>query len=83
MHLKKLVKFCELHHLNIRRLKEYDVLSFIMYLKKQLKSPGAIRNYLSSACTWTLAIKGTAVAFDTYHVAVLKRGLARSMAHTP
>ena len=82
-HLEKLLAFCELHRLNIHRLKEYDVLSYILYLKKHLKSPGAVKNYLSSARTWTLASQGTAVAFDTYHVSVLKRGLERSMMHTP
>ena len=82
-HLEKLLTFCELHHLNIRKLKEYDVLSYIIYLKKQLKSPGAVKNYISSARTWTLASRGSATAFDTYHVAVLKRGLVRSMGHTP
>ena len=82
-HLEKLMTFCELHLLNIRDLKEYDILSYIVYLKKHLKSPGAVRNYISSARTWTLASQGSAAAFDTYHVAVLKRGLTRSMKHTP
>ena len=82
-HLEKLMAFCELHHLNIRDLKEYDILSYIVYLKKHLKSPGAVRNYISSACTWTLASQGSAAAFDTYHVAVLKKGLVGSMQHTP
>lgn len=59
------------------------MLSFILFLKKKLKSPGAVRNYVSSARTWTLAVQGTAEHFDTYNVALLKRGLDRSMKHTP
>ena len=82
-HLKKLAQFCKSHSLNIQELKEYDVLSYILFLKEQLKSPGAVKNYLSTARTWTLALKGRATAFDTYNVAVLKRGLARTMDHTP
>lgn len=82
-HLLKLVQFCEAQGLNPLTLKEYDVLAYLVHLKKQFKSPGAVSNYLSGARTWTLATTGATSSFDTHHVSVMKKGLARSMGHTP
>ena len=71
--------FCRLHDLTENKLEEYDILSYIVYLKKKLKSPGAVLNYLSTARTWTLAVTGSAKSFDTYRVTTLKKGLKRTM----
>ena len=56
-------------------------MAYIVFLKTQLKSPGAILNYLSTARTWYLALFGEAKQYDTYRVSVLKKGLARVMQH--
>lgn len=58
-------------------------MAYIVHLKKQFKSPGAVSNYLSGARLWFLATTGTTAPFDTHHVTVLKKGLTRSMAHRP
>lgn len=81
-HLFKLVQFTKMYKLDIFKLNSYDVLSYIVFLKKHFKSPGAVSNYLSGARMWTLAATGTAAPFDTHHATVLKRGLARSMKHS-
>ena len=83
VHLTKLVQFCELHKLDPLRLREYDVLAYIVFLKTKLKSPGAALNYLSTARTWLLAVSGKAKQFDTYKVSVMKKGLPRVMKHEP
>ena len=80
LHLQTLMEFCSLHDLHITRLDEYDVLSFILFLKTRLTSPGAVQ-YVSGARIWLLAAVGSAPAFDTYKVGVLKRGLRRTMHH--
>ena len=81
-HIKKLATFCETFGLSIFKLEEYDILSYIMFLGKTLKTPGAVLNYLSTARTWTLIVAGNASAFDTQRVTTLKRGLKRTMSPT-
>ena len=81
LHLQTLMEFCNLHELRISGLEEYDVISYILFLKDRLTAPGAVHNYLSGARTWFLAAVGSAKAFDTYKVGVIKRGLRRTMPH--
>lgn len=69
--------------MDILDLTEYDVLSYIMFLKTLFKSPGAVLNYLSGARTWYMALLGKASQFDTYRVSVFKKGLPRTMNHVP
>ena len=79
VHLEALARFCSLHELEPCRLDEYDVMSYVMYLKKKLKTSGAVLNYRSSARTWTMSVRGSARHFDSYRVSVLKKGLKRTM----
>ena len=83
VHLAKLTQFCDQHKLNVFGLEEYDVLSYLVFLKSNLKSPGAVLNYFSSARTWCLSVAGSAQQFDTYNVSVMKKGLTRVMGHVP
>lgn len=81
IHLEKLLQFCDDHGLNPLRLGEYDILSYILFLKKSFKAPSSVHNYLSGARTWFLSVTGNAAPFDTYKVKLFKRGLRRTMIH--
>ena len=61
----------------------YDIMSFVISLRNQLKAPGSVCNYLSGARTWVASVQGEAKVFDTYQVGVLKRGTPAYMKHTP
>lgn len=80
-HLVKLLQFCERHELQPDELTEYDILSFILFLKNDLSAPSSVFNYLSGARTWFLSCTGSARPFDTYKVSVLKKGISRTMHH--
>lgn len=58
-------------------------MAYIVFLKANLSSPGAVLNYISMARTWTLSLNGKANQFDTYRVSILQRGLSRVMKHIP
>ena len=59
----------------------YDLLSFLLFLKDNLKAPGSIKNYFSSVKLWVKAGPGTAAAFDTPEIKVMKRGISKSSTH--
>lgn len=56
---------------------------YLVHLKKHLNSPGAVANYFSAARTWVAACTGSTKVFDGYHTTLLRKGLRRSMQHTP
>ena len=80
-HLERLLQFCTLHSLDPTELGEYDVMSYIVFLKKLFKSPTSVLNYLSGARTWFSSVTGGSEPFDSYKVSVLKKGLKRTMHH--
>ena len=69
------------HDADITAPTQYDILSYIMYLSDSLASPGAALNYLSGARTWVRMVNGATNGFDSYSVALMKRGIQRNSAH--
>ena len=59
----------------------YDVLSFIVFLKTKLSSPGAVLNYFWGARSAVSLSLGITSAFDAPHVLLLRKGVNRSFSH--
>lgn len=60
---------------------QYDVLSYVLHLSETLATPGAALNYLSGARTLLRTFGAATTAFDTYPVALAKRGVQRASTH--
>ena len=54
-------------------------MAFIASLTARLRSPSAVYNCLSGACTWVQFIGGSAAAFNlVYQVSIMKHGVTQS-----
>lgn len=62
---------------------QYNVMQYVAFLNGELKSPGAVMNYVSAARTWVRLMGGGTTPFDTYPVALVKRGVGRGSLHVP
>ena len=65
---------------NPLRLSQYTLMTYVLHLQTKFKSPSAMMNYISGACTWVLTSDGLALAFDTYF---MKRDMQRMSSHVP
>ena len=75
--------FAVREHFNPTRPKTRDILEYLAFLSKKLKTPGAVNNYISGARTWVLLNEGDIAPFDSYHVKIIKKGIARVKGHRP
>ena len=81
--LEEYVRFMLAHSRKPQFPETYDVLSYFLFLQDKFVSPSTVRNYMSGARTWVLALTGSAAPFDSYQLSVLKRGLDAALDHTP
>ena len=58
-------------------------MQYVAFLSEELKSPGGVMNYVSAARTWVRLMGGGTLAFDTYPVSLVKRGVTRGSRHVP
>ena len=80
-HIKLYLNFCLEHDDTVHAPSVYDLLSYLLYLSDRLKSPGVVVNYFSSVKTWIKSGPGSTVAFDSYEVKIMKRGIFKNTKH--
>ncbi len=80
-HVTTYVNFCKLHGVTPASPRVYDLLSFLLYLSKKLRSYGAICNYFSSVKLWVSSGLGDHSAFKAYELTLMKKGLRKSSSH--
>ena len=61
----------------------YDLLSFLLCLKDQLKLPQAIMNYFSSIKIWVTSGAGDLSAFTVSEIKTMKQALFKTSNHSP
>ena len=81
LHAACFSEFMVKHKANVRSPTVYDVLSFILFLKDKLSSPGAMLNYFWGARSAVALSSGLTSAFDAPHVLLLRKGISRSFSH--
>ena len=82
-HVKAYFQFCTLHQVDHFNPGVYDLLSFLLFLKDKLRSPGAVMNYYSSVKGWITASSGSLSVFNAPEIVALKRGIFKNSLHTP
>ena len=73
--------FCSLNDVNPLKPAVYDLLSFLLYLSKRLKSTGALNNYFSSVKLWVCSVPGDHAIFGAHELMVMKKGLLKCSNH--
>lgn len=80
-HLRKYFSFCKQHGVSPVAPTVYDLLSFIMFLSDNLKSPGAVLNYFSSVKIWVSGSPGLHPEFDSHEIVIIKRAIIKNSDH--
>ena len=71
------------HDANAFAPSQYQIISYLLELTDNLKSPTSVLNYLSGARTFVRAFGGSVAGFDTYPVSLARRGVQRLSHHVP
>ena len=58
-------------------------MEYIAFLSKKLGISGLVFNYLSGARTWVTLNQGRTAAFDSYHIRIVKKGVANIKRNKP
>lgn len=73
---QKYINFCNDFNINKKFPKQYDLMMYLAYLSKSLKSPSAVYNYFSGAKTYVLLMRGKAKVFNSYSIGLVKKGVS-------
>ena len=79
----KYIQFAAQHEFRPLHPEQYDVMAYTIHLSRTLLAPGTVINYMSGARTWVKMFGGDTSEFDSYMVALTKRGVLRLSSHTP
>ena len=71
------------HNVNILKPSQYEIMSYLLKLSDELKSPSSVLNYCSSARTFVKAFSGSTAGFDTYAVGLVYKAVQRLSNHVP
>ena len=71
------------HTVNILKPSQYKIISYLLKLSDELKSPLSVLNHCNSARTFVKAISGSTAGFDSYVVGLVRKGVQCLSNHMP
>ena len=82
-HINFYLRFYTRHNISPFAPSVYDLLSFLLCLRDNLRSPQSMMNYFSSVKVWITSRVGALLAFDALEIRIMKWGLFKNSKHVP
>ena len=83
LQVRSYILYMKNHNANILKPSLYEIMSYLLELSVELKSPLSVLNYCSDGRTFVKAINGSTAGFDTYAVGLVRKCLQCLSNHMP